>query len=84
MSRLDLLRQRRLGKDGNARGNLDRALDVLDVVEFEHDVDLHVVTAQEAVDRPPDRQIGIKARQTASPSSSADRTLDRRANGWDG
>ena len=41
-------------------GNLDRTLDVLDVVELEHDFDLHVMPPQEAVNRPPDRQIGIK------------------------
>ena len=36
------------------------ALDVLDVVELEHDVDLNIMPSQEAVDRPPDPQLGIE------------------------
>ena len=58
--RLTSSRQRRLRQDRHARRNLDRALDVLDVVELEHDLNLNIMTPQEAVDRSPDRQIGIK------------------------
>ena len=36
-SRLDLMRQRWLGKDRNAGGDFDGAFDILDIVEFEHD-----------------------------------------------
>ena len=83
-ARADLAGQRGLGQDRDARGNLDGPLDVLDVVELEHDLDVHIVMAQEAIDRPADRQLGVEGdERLAVQLANLDRALDaKRCDGW--
>src|SRR3989442_2109586 len=55
-----LLLHRVPGQDADARGDHDRLLDGLDVVELHHDVRLDVGLAERAVDRFADRQLAVE------------------------
>ena len=52
----DFLAEHGLGQQGDSGPDLDALLDVLDVVELEDDLDVHVALAQEAIDLTADSQ----------------------------
>ena len=82
--RLDLLGQRGLRQDGDARRDLHGSLDVFDIIEFEHDFDVDVVVAEEAVDRTPDRQVRVEGDERLAVQLGHRHALAMRAKRWEG
>src|SRR4051812_49897340 len=51
-------------KDGYTRGDLNGTLDVLDVIELKHDLDVDIVMTEAAIDGPANRQVAIESHES--------------------